>query len=167
MVIWKPNDKKSPHNDVITKDNHKIQTLAKPSKLYNIRKVFMTAIQKCTFKLNFKKRFGAKDLLVFLQPTLKFHANVISSTIAVKGCRDIVKYAAEVDIIKIYYQIFCYLMTDSPLELSTTFVWWFMWQVYSTHQGFRKQEELPLSLFTYCKWQLDHNDSNISLKFES
>ena len=39
-------------NDVMTKNNGKIRTSAKPSKLYLVRKVLIRAIQKCTFLLN-------------------------------------------------------------------------------------------------------------------
>ena len=47
--IWKPCDKKWRHNDIITKNNEKMRTSAKPNKLYIIRKVLMRAIQKCIF----------------------------------------------------------------------------------------------------------------------
>ena len=49
MQIWKPCDKKWRHNDIITKNNGKMQTSAKPNKLYIIRKALMRAVQKCTF----------------------------------------------------------------------------------------------------------------------
>ena len=49
MQIWKPYDKKWRHNDIITKNNGKMWTSAKPNKLYITRKVLMRAIQKCTF----------------------------------------------------------------------------------------------------------------------
>ena len=37
------------YNDVITKNNGKIRTSAKPEKLYIIRKVMMRAFRKCIF----------------------------------------------------------------------------------------------------------------------
>ena len=40
------------HNDVITKNNGKIRTSAKPSKLYIIRKEMMSAFRKCNFYWN-------------------------------------------------------------------------------------------------------------------
>ena len=49
MQIWKLCDKKWRHNDIITNNNEKMRTSAKPNKLYIIRKVLMRAIQKCTF----------------------------------------------------------------------------------------------------------------------
>ena len=49
MQIWKPCDKKWRHNDIITKNNGKMRTFAKPNKLYITRKVLMRAIQKRTF----------------------------------------------------------------------------------------------------------------------
>ena len=49
MQIWKPCDKKWCHNDIITKNNEKMWTSAKTTKLYIIQKVLMRAIQKSTF----------------------------------------------------------------------------------------------------------------------
>ena len=49
MQIWKPCDKKWRHNDIISKNNRKVRTSAKPNKLYIVRKVLMRAIQKSTF----------------------------------------------------------------------------------------------------------------------
>ena len=46
MLIWKPNNNKRRHNVVITKNNDKIWTSAKPNKIYIIRKVLMRAIKK-------------------------------------------------------------------------------------------------------------------------
>ena len=45
MQIWKLNNNKWRHNNVITKNNGKIQTFSKPNTLYIIRKVLMRAIQ--------------------------------------------------------------------------------------------------------------------------
>ena len=41
------NTKRKFLNDVITKNNRKIRTSAKPDKLYIIRKVMMSAFRKC------------------------------------------------------------------------------------------------------------------------
>ena len=49
MEIWKLNNNKWRHGDVVTKNNGKIRTSAKPNKLYITRNVLTTAIQKCTF----------------------------------------------------------------------------------------------------------------------
>ena len=49
MLIWRPNNNKRRHNDVITKNNGKIRTSAKPNKIYIIWKLLMRAIQKCAF----------------------------------------------------------------------------------------------------------------------
>ena len=46
MQIWKPCDKKLCHNDVISKNNRKVQTSEKPVKLYIIQKVLMIAINQ-------------------------------------------------------------------------------------------------------------------------
>ena len=49
IQIWKPCDKKWRHNDIITKNNRKMRTSAKPNKLYIIQKVLMRAIQNILF----------------------------------------------------------------------------------------------------------------------
>ena len=49
ILICNPSDNKWRQNDVITKNNGKMRTSAKPDKLYIIRKVFTRAMQKCTF----------------------------------------------------------------------------------------------------------------------
>ena len=51
MVIWKPNNNKWRHNDVITKCIGKIGTSAKPNKIYIIRKVLKSYPKMC-FLLN-------------------------------------------------------------------------------------------------------------------
>ena len=43
-----------PSYDVITKNNGKIRTFAKPNELYSIRKFFIRAFQKCAFFIEFE-----------------------------------------------------------------------------------------------------------------
>ena len=64
MLIWKPNDDKWRHHDVITKDIGKIRTSSKPNKIYIIRKVFKS-YPKCAFYWIWAT--ASKELLVFCQ----------------------------------------------------------------------------------------------------
>ena len=50
MQIWKLNNKKWRHNNVITKNNGKIQTFSKPKKLYIIQKVLIQNVIVIAFE---------------------------------------------------------------------------------------------------------------------
>ena len=58
------------HNDVITKNNGKIQTSAKPNKWYIIQKVMMRAFRKCSLYCNWVTDWKVMFILVKFWPIL-------------------------------------------------------------------------------------------------